>query len=116
MLGTCLSKGDDDDVENEKEEEQSREDIEFKKGYISLKFNLSNGKLIAPIQIGTPVQEMNLVLDIGSMRTWVSDKYFKKESSSSYKEIGEKETKNQYDITYSGVQSTETFTKRIKRI
>ena len=34
--------------------------------------------LVAPVKIGKPEQELNLILDIGATRTWVSDQYFNK--------------------------------------
>ena len=97
-------------------EEKDEEDPELIVGYISLKFKIENGMLIAPVEIGTPNQELNLVLDIGSTRTWVSDKYFKKKDSSSYIDKGESETKKQYDFLYSGKSSTETFTLAEKQL
>jgi hypothetical protein len=97
-------------------EGKEEEDPELIVGYISLKFKIENGMLIAPVEIGTPNQELNLVLDIGSTRTWVSDKYFKKKDSSSYIDKGESETKKQYDFLYSGKSSTETFTLAEKQL
>ena len=85
-------------------------------GYISLKFKVSQGMLIAPVKVGTPEQEMNLVLDIGSTRTWISDQSFKKADSTSYSDTGEEEKKNQYDFTYSGKASTETFNLAEKKL
>ena len=111
LFNISLSKKDD-----EEEEEEEENPVDFEKGYISLKFKINNGVLIAPMSIGTPAQEMNMVLDIGSMRTWVSNNYFKKDESKTYNEIGDKETKTQYDFTYSGVQSTETFTLAKKEL
>ena len=86
------------------------DDPELVVGYISLKFKINQGMLIAPVEIGTPNQQLNLVLDIGSTRTWVSDQYFKKKDSSTYVDKGELESKKQYDFLYSGKSSTETFT------
>ena len=85
-------------------------------GYISLKFKVNQGMLIAPIKVGTPEQEMNVVLDIGSTRTWLSDQAFKKGDSSSYSDSGDTETKQQYDFSYSGKSSTETFTLADKKL
>jgi len=85
-------------------------------GYISLKFKVSQGMLIAPVKVGTPEQELNLVLDIGSTRTWISDQSFKKGDSSSYSDSGDTETKSQYDFTYSGKSSTETFNLAEKKL
>jgi hypothetical protein len=85
-------------------------------GYISLKFKVSQGMLLAPIKVGSPEQEMNVVLDIGSSRTWVSDQSFKKGDSTTYKDMGETEERTQYDFTYSGKSSTETFTLADKKL
>ena len=90
-------------------EEEENEEPENIVGYISVKFKVIQGKLIAPVKIGKPEQELNLVLDIGSARTWVSDKYFKKTESSTFIDKGDKETKTQYDFKYSGKSSTDTF-------
>ena len=85
-------------------------------GYISLNFKVSQGMLIAPVKVGTPEQEMNLVLDIGATRTWISDQSFKKADSTSYADTGEEEKKTQYDFTYSGKASTETFNLAEKKL
>ena len=98
------------------EEDQKEEDPEKIVGYISLKFKVSQGKLVAPVKIGKPEQELNLVLDIGSTRTWVSDQYFKKEESSTYSDKGEIESKKQYDFSYTGKSSTETFNLAEKKL
>ena len=80
-------------------------------GYIPLKFVLAapDDLLISPISIGTPGQEMNLVLDIGAIRTWVSSQYFDKSKSTTYSDLKEEESFSQYDFRYSGHASVETF-------
>ena len=98
------------------EDDKKDDEPEMVVGYISLKFKVSQGMLIAPIKVGTPEQEMNVVLDIGSSRTWISDQSFKKGDSSSYKEMDETEERTQYDFTYSGISSTETFTLADKKL
>ena len=64
------------------EEEPKEEDPEKIVGYISVKFKIVQGMLVAPVKIGKPEQELNLILDIGATRTWVSDQYFNKRDSS----------------------------------
>ena len=98
------------------EGEKKDDDPEMVVGYISLKFKVNQGMLVAPVKTGTPEQELNLVLDIGSPRTWISDQSFKKEDSSTYSDKGETETFTQYDFTYSGKASTETFTLADKKL
>ena len=98
------------------EEEHKEENPEIIVGYITLKFKIIQGKLVAPVKIGKPEQELNLVLDIGSTRTWVSDQYFKKSDSSTYSDKGEIESKTQYDFSYSGKSSTETFKLAEKKL
>ena len=88
------------------DDDKKDDEPEMVVGYISLKFKISQGMLLAPVKVGTPEQEMNLVLDIGSTRTWISDQYFKKGDSESYKEEGGTEKKTQYDFTYSGKSAT----------
>ena len=73
--------------------------------------------LIASVKVGTPEQEMNLVLNIDSTSTWISDQYFKKGDSTSYSPSGEsEESKSQYDFKYSGTPSTETFNLAEKKL
>ena len=91
------------------EEEPKEEDPEKIVGYISVKFKIVQGMLVAPVKIGKPEQELNLILDIGATRTWVSDQYFNKRDSSTFSDKGEKESKSQYFFSYSGISSTETF-------
>jgi hypothetical protein len=98
------------------EEDKKEDEPEMVVGYISLKFKVSQGMLLAPIKVGSPEQEMNVVLDIGSSRTWVSDQSFKKGDSTTYKDMGETEERTQYDFTYSGKSSTETFTLADKKL
>ena len=83
---------------------------------ISLKFKINQGMLIAPLNAGTPEQEMNLVLDLGAPRTWISDQSFKKEDSSTYSDKGETDSFTQYYFTYSGKGSIETFTPEDKKL
>ena len=91
------------------DDDKKDDEPEMVVGYISLKFKISQGMLLAPVEVGTPEKEMNLVLDIGSTRTWISDQYFKKVDSTSYSEEEGSESKTQYDFTHSGMPSTETF-------
>jgi hypothetical protein len=98
------------------DDDKKDDEPEMVVGYISLKFKISQGMLLAPVKVGTPEQEMNLVLDIGSTRTWISDQYFKKGDSESYKEEGGTEKKTQYDFTYSGKSATETFNLAEKKL
>ena len=85
-------------------------------GYISVKFKITQGMLLAPVKVGTPEQEMNLVIDIGSSRTWISDQSFKKGDSSSFSESNDLEEREQYDFKYSGNAATETFTLANKKL
>ena len=103
-------------LEEDKKEDKKEDEPEMVVGYISLKFKVSQGMLLAPIKVGSPEQEMNVVLDIGSSRTWVSDQSFKKGDSTTYKDMGETEERTQYDFTYSGKSSTETFTLADKKL
>ena len=98
------------------DDDKKDDEPEMVVGYISLKFKVSQGMLIAPVKVGTPEQEMNLVLDIGATRTWISDQSFKKTDSTSYVDTGEPEEKTQYDFTYSGKASTETFNLAGKKL
>jgi len=90
---------------------------EFSVGYITLPFTLSDDKLpVSKIKIGHPKQEISLVLDIGSVRTWVSDQYYKSKKSDTYATTEELDSHDQYDFSYSGISSTETFTIGDKKL
>lgn len=90
---------------------------EFSVGYITLPFTLSEDHLpVSKVQIGHPKQDIDLILDIGSIRTWVSDQYYKSKKSDTYATIGEIDSHNQYDFSYSGIPSTETFTVVDKKL
>ena len=54
--------------------------LDKSEGIISINFYVAtkNELLISPIEIGTPAQQMNLILDIGSERTWISEEVFNK--------------------------------------
>ena len=78
-------------------------------GYISLKFKKSSNYLVSPVQIGTPPQEINLVLDIGSKRTWISNQYYDSKKSSTFITKEKHELHKQYDFKYGGFSSLETF-------
>ena len=89
-------------------EEYGEDEFEYL-GYISLKFEQKSDYLITKVKIGTPQKEINLILDIGSKRTWISDKYYDKSKSSSYVSKELFESNEQYDLTYKGIASMETF-------
>ena len=85
-------------------------------GYISLKFNQSNNYLISSVKIGIPPQELNLILDIGSERTWISNQYFDKKKSSTYISKDIFESHKQYNFKYNGISSLETFELENKKL
>ena len=100
----------------DEDEDREEDEPEMVVGYISLKFKISQGMLLVPVKVGTPEQEINLVIDIGSSRTWISDQSFKKGDSSSLDESTDPEEKEQYDFKYSGNAATETFTLANKKL
>ena len=87
-------------------------------GVISLEFCVvtQDELLISPIEIGTPFQPMNLVLDIGAERTWISEEIFNKTKSSSYQTRGFVEQKQQDKFTYRGTWSTELIQLSDKKL
>ena len=94
--------------EIEKKDEIKSMDID--KGYIILPFTLTKSHIpISKIKIGQPEQEINLVLDIGSQRTWVSDQYYNSQESTTYQSTQETYSNIQYDFSYSGISALETF-------
>ena len=78
-------------------------------GYISLKFQQNGNYLESPIKIGTPPQELKLILDIGSKRTWISNQYFDRAKSSTFYTKEKHELHSQYGFKYGGFSSMETF-------
>ena len=83
---------------------------EFAVGYITLPFTLTENHLpVSQVKIGHPKQDIDLILDIGSTRTWVSDQYFKSKKSDTYVSEDELDAQNQYDFSYSGIASMDTF-------
>lgn len=65
--------------------------------------------LIVPISIGSPVKEMNLVIDINSAYSWVSSSLFNEKQSDSYKTLNETIDINQDAFSYHGVLSSDQF-------
>ena len=95
---------------DKKKKEPDPETPEFAVGYITLPFTLTQDKVpISQVKIGEPKQDIDLILDIGSMRTWVSDQYFKSKKSDTFTSIDELASHKQYDFSYSGVTAMDTF-------
>ena len=93
-----------------KKKDKDPETPEFAVGYITLPFTLSENRLpVSQVKIGKPKQDINVILDLGSTRTWVSDQYYQNKKSSSYSSLDTFDSHNQYDFSYSGILSTETF-------
>lgn len=61
--------------------------------------------LIVPISIGSPVKLMNLVIDINSDYTWLSENLFSQNQSDSYKALNDHIDITQDDFSYNGVLS-----------
>ena len=105
FFDTILTKKD-----KEKQIDNDSEFLDFDKGYITLPFALTKSKIpISKLSIGKPSQEINLVLDIGSSRTWISDQYYNNKGSKTYQPLEEAFSKEQYDFSYSGNSALETF-------
>ena len=105
FFDTILTKKD-----KEKQIDNDNEFLDFDKGYITLPFTLTKSKIpISKLSIGKPSQEINLVLDIGSSRTWISDQYYNNKGSKTYQPLEEAFSKEQYDFSYSGNSALETF-------
>ena len=95
---------------DKKKDKKDPETPEFEVGYITLPFTLSEDHVpISQVKIGHPKQDILLVLDIGSIRTWVSDQYFKSKKSDTYISTEELDFHKQYNFSYSGISSMETF-------
>ena len=105
FFDTILTKKD-----KEKQIDNDSEFLDFDKGYITLPFTLTKSQIpISKLSIGKPSQEINLVLDIGSSRTWISDQYYNNKGSKTYQPLEEAFSKEQYDFSYSGNSALETF-------
>jgi hypothetical protein len=102
---------------DKKKDTPDPETPEFAVGYITLPFVLSENNLpVSQIQIGHPKQDVNVILDISSMRTWVSDQYFKSSQSDTYAATDELDSINEYDFSYAGTSSTESFKVSDKKL
>ena len=107
FFDTILTKKD-----KEKQIDNDSEFLDFDKGYITLPFTFTLTKSQIPmskLSIGKPSQEINLVLDIGSSRTWISDQYYNNKGSKTYQPLEEAFSKEHYDFSYSGNSALETF-------
>ena len=105
FFDTILTKKD-----KEKQIDNDSEFLDFDKGYITLPFTLTKSQIpMSKLSIGKPSQEINLVLDIGSSRTWISDQYYNNKGSKTYQPLEEAFSKEQYDFSYSGNSALETF-------
>jgi hypothetical protein len=97
-------------MKKDKKKGDDPETPEFAVGYITLPFTLTENHLpVSQVKIGHPKQDIDLILDIGSTRTWVSDQYFKSKKSDTYVSEDELDAQNQYDFSYSGIASMDTF-------
>ena len=96
----------------------SKRNLERHDGFISIEFCVvtQNELLISPIELGTPGQQMSLVIDIGSERTWISNELFSKDKSSSYKTENYPEKKNQDNYSYRGIWSKDDFVLDNKKL
>ena len=74
------------------------------KGFITEEFTMvtKNNYMIALVSLGTPNQEVNLVLDTGSMRTWVSKELFDYKASTTFHTENFVENFKQDEFSYSG--------------
>ena len=97
-------------MKKDKKKGDDPETPEFAVGYITLPFTLTEDHLpVSQVKIGHPKQDIDLILDIGSIRTWVSDQYFKSKKSDTYVSEDELDAQNQYDFSYSGIASMDTI-------
>ena len=95
---------------DKKKKEPDPETPEFAVGYITLPFTLSENRLpVSNVKIGNPKQDVKVILDLGSTRTWISDQYYNSQKSTSYSSLDTLDSHHQYDFSFSGVLSTETF-------
>ena len=76
---------------------------------IMFKLATDNELLLAPLKIGTPPQEVNVILDIASERTWLHMNTFKSSQSSSYSSENQLDERVQDSFSYRGYRSMETF-------
>ena len=95
---------------DKKKKEPDPETPEFAVGYITLPFTLSENRIpVSSVKIGNPKQDIKVILDLGSTRTWISDQYYNSQKSTSYSSLDTLDSHHQYDFSFSGILSTETF-------
>ena len=88
---------------------ESKEEEQY--GIVRIPFIVATDQefLVSPFQIGTPEQKMNLVLDIGSERTWLSKDIYNKSASSSFQSLDTPDNLSNELFSISGTVSTDHF-------
>lgn len=86
-------------------------DEEEQYGIVKLPFIVATDKeyLVSQFQIGTPEQKMNLVVDLGSERTWLSKDIYDKSASTSYNSLDTPDKQSNELYSISGTVSTDHF-------
>ena len=80
-------------------------------GLVSVEFSIvtEDHLLIAPVSIGTPEQELALILDIGADKTWIHKDIYTSQASTSYKDLEIEDSIDEEIIKAEGNLATETF-------
>ena len=80
-------------------------------GLVSVEFSIvtEDHLLIAPVSIGTPEQELALILDIGADKTWIYKDIYTSQASTSYKDLEIEDSIDEEIIKAEGNLATETF-------
>ena len=95
---------------DKKKKEPDPETPEFAVGYITLPFTLSENRIpVSSVKIGNPKQDIKVILDLGSTRTWISDQYYNSQKSSSYSSLDTIDSHRQYDFSYTSELCLESY-------
>ena len=80
-------------------------------GLISVEFSLVSqyNLMIVPITLGTPEQELSLIVDIGGEKTWVLEKLYNFDQSTTYKDLKQEFFQNESIIAVNGTLGNEDF-------
>lgn len=80
-------------------------------GLVSVEFSMvtEDRLLIAPVSIGTPEQDLSLILDIGADKTWIHKDIYTSQASTSYKDLEIEDNIDEEIIRAEGNLATETF-------
>ena len=80
-------------------------------GIVKLPFKIIQDKeyMSSEFKIGTPEQNISLIVDLGSERTWLTKDIYQKSSSSSYNSLDTPDKQSNELYSFEGIVSTDNF-------